>query len=352
MSEAPSDPPAPRRRRPRYRGTHPRRFEEKYKELAPAAHPEILEQVRARGQTPAGQHRPVLVEEVLEALRPQPGERGVDATLGWGGHAERLLARLRPGGMLLGLDADPEQLPKTEARLRGLGFDAEQLRIQRTNFARLPAALAEANWTEGADFVFADLGVSSMQLDDPARGFGFKTDGPLDMRMNPRRGLSAAAWLARASAADVERALREHADEAEAALLGRALAAGAAAPSTTGALAEAVRVALGPRRGGEEAERAVRRVFQALRIEVNDEFGTLELLLRALPDCLRPGGRAAILTFHSGEDRRVKKAFQAGQRAGIYSAVAPEPLRATATERRDNPRAAPAKLRWAVRASV
>jgi len=345
-------PPPPRRRRPRYRGTHPRRFDEKYKELAPAEHPEILEQVRARGQTPAGQHRPVLVEEVLAALNPRPGERGVDATLGWGGHAELLLARLRPGGLLLGLDADPEQLPKTEARLRALGFGPAELRAERTNFARLPAALAEAGWTGGADFVFADLGVSSMQLDDPARGFGFKADGPLDMRMNPRRGLSAAAWLARASAADVERALRENSDEPDAALLGRALAAGASAPATTGALADAVRAALGPRRGAEEAERAVRRAFQALRIEVNDEFGTLELFLRALPDCLRPGGRAAILSFHSGEDRRVKKAFQAGQRAGLYAAVAPEPERAAPAERRDNPRAAPAKLRWAVRAST
>lgn len=344
------EPSPPRRRRARYRGTHPRRFAEKYKELAPAEHPEILEQVRARGQTPAGQHRPVLAAEVLAALAPQPGERGVDATLGWGGHAELILPELRPGGALLAVDADPLELPKTEARLRALGFGAEELRVRRTNFASLPAVLAEAGWPEGADFILADLGLSSMQLDDPARGFGSKADGPLDMRMNPRRGRSAAEWLARASAAALESALRDHADEPDAALLARALAGRDPALTTTGALAEAVRELVLPRRGAEEAQRAVRRVFQAIRIEVNDEFGTLDLFLRALPSCLRPGGRAVILTFHSGEDRRVKKAFQQGQRAGLYSAIAPEPARASAAERRDNPRAAPAKLRWAVRA--
>lgn len=342
--------PPPRRRRPRYPGTHPRRFDEKYKELAPEAHPEILEQVRARGQTPAGQHRPVLAREVLEALAPRPGDRGVDATLGWGGHAELLLPTLRPGGTLLALDADPLELPKTEARLRALGFGAEELKVRRTNFASLPAVLQEAGWPEGADFIFADLGVSSMQLDDPVRGFSLKADGPLDMRMNPRRGLSAAEWLTRASAAALESALRDHADEPDAALLARALAGRNPAIATTGALAAAVREMILPLRGAEEAQRAVRRVFQAIRIEVNDEFGTLDLFLRGLPACLRPGGRAVLLTFHSGEDRRVKKAFQQGLRAGLYSAVAPEPLRAGAAERRDNPRAAPAKLRWAMRA--
>jgi 16S rRNA (cytosine1402-N4)-methyltransferase len=291
----------------------------------------------------------VLAQEVLAALAPRPGERGVDATLGWGGHAELLLGALRPGGTLLTLDADPVELPKTEARLRALGFGAEEFLVRRTNFARLAAVLQEAGWPEGADFIFADLGVSSMQLDDPARGFGSKVDGPLDMRMNPRRGRSAAEWLADAPAAAIEKALREHADEPDAALLAQILASCKPALTTTGALAAAVRAAVLPRRGAEDAQRAVRRVFQAVRIEVNDELGTLDLFLRALPSCLRPGGRAAILTFHSGEDRRVKKAFQAGQRAGIYAAVASEPERAGPAERRDNPRAAPAKLRWASR---
>lgn len=308
--------------------------------------------MRARGRTPAGQHRPVMVDETLAALAPQPGERGVDATLGWGGHAERLLAALRPGGALLALDADPLELPKTVARLGALGFGEQELRARRTNFAQLRGALEAEGWTDGADFVLADLGVSSMQLDDPARGFGLKADGPLDMRLNPRRGLSAAEWLARASVAELDVALRRNADEPDAAAIAAALTGPRARPATAAELAAAVRAAVMPRRKPEEAERAVRRVFQALRIEVNDEFGTLELLLRDLPHCLRAGGRVAILTFHSGEDRRVKKAFQAGLRAGDYARIAAAPERASAAERRDNPRAAPAKLRWAVRAVV
>jgi 16S rRNA (cytosine1402-N4)-methyltransferase len=342
-------PAPPRRRRPRYRGTHPRRFAEKYKELAPDAHPETVARVRGRGQTPAGQHVPIMEEQVLAALKPQRGERGVDATLGWGGHARRLLEAIRPGGCLLALDADPVELPKTEARLRALGFAAAELRVRRTNFARLREALDEAGWHDGADFVFADLGVSSMQLDDPARGFGVKSDGPLDMRMNPRRGPSASEWLARASAARIEQVLRDHADEPEAALLAHALHTRSASFATAGALAAAVRESLRGICATAVAEQSVRRVFQALRIEVNDEFGTLDLLLRQLPGCLRPGGRAVFLSFHSGEDRRVKKCFVQGLRAGAFSAIALEPARASATERRANPRSAPAKLRWAMR---
>ncbi len=346
------DPAASRRRRPRYRGTHPRRFAEKYKELTPEAHPETVARVRDRGQTPAGQHVPVMEVEVLAALRPRPGERGVDATLGWGGHARRLLEAIRPGGCLLALDADPVELPKSETRLRALGFAEAELRVLRTNFARLREALDEADWHAGVDFVFADLGVSSMQLDDPARGFGVKSDGPLDMRMNPRRGSPASKWLAQASAARIERVLREHADEPEAALLARALHARRETFTTAGALAAAVRGSLRGLYGEAAAEQSVRRVFQALRIEINDEFGTLDLLLRQIPGCLRPGGRVVFLSFHSGEDRRVKKCFVQGLRAGLFSAVASEPARASAAERRANPRSAPAKLRWAVRADA
>ncbi len=342
----PEDSPPGHKRRPRYRGTHPRRFGEKYKELAPDRYPEIVAHLRERGQTPAGQHVPIMVEEVLEALDPRPGQRGVDATLGWGGHAQRFLGRLAPGGKLLALDTDPVELAKTEARLRALGA-REDLIVVRTNFAGLQTAVAGVDWQEGVDFIFADLGVSSMQIDDPARGFSFKYDGPLDMRMNPKRGVSAAQWLQRATVERMARVLDANADEPRALLIASLLDVRRGELQTTSALAAAVRDALIGRVPDEQIDLSIRRVFQALRIEVNDEFGALDALLRQLSDCLRPGGRVAVLTFHSGEDRRVKKAFDDGQRDRRYSAVAQEVSRASPAERRNNPRAVSAKLRWA-----
>jgi 16S rRNA (cytosine1402-N4)-methyltransferase len=340
----------PHRRRPRYRGTHPRRFEEKYKELAPELHPEFAEHVRRRGQTPAGQHVPILTDELLSVLAPAPGQRGVDGTLGWGGHAQRVLEHLVPGGQLLALDVDPVEGPKTEARLRALGHDEGTLLVRRRNFAGLRALLHEVGWPEGADFVYVDLGLSSMQIDDPQRGFSFQHAGPLDMRMNPGRGPSAAQWLERVSEGDLARALRDNADEPRALDLARALFEQRAALQTTAALAGAVRGALPPHVAEEDADLSVRRVFQAVRIEVNDELGALDAWLRQLPLCLRPGGRAAALTFHSGEDRRVKGAFREGLRAGLYAAVSDAVIRPSAAERRSNPRSKPAKLRWARRA--
>lgn len=350
MSEPPDESGSPHRRRPRYRGTHPRRFEERYKELASERYPGIVPHVLAKGRTPAGRHVPIMVDEVLAALAPAPGERAVDATLGWGGHARRLLERLAPGGRLLALDVDPLELPRAEARLRASGFGEDVLAVRRSNFAGLPAALAAEGWADGADVVLADLGVSSMQLDDPARGFTFGDDGPLDMRMNPGRGLSAAQWLARVAPAKLAAALRENADEPHAEAIAARLHERRERLATTRALADAVRAAVAGGGRGDEAEPSVRRVFQAIRIEVNEEFAALDAFLRALPACLRPGGRVAILAFHSGEDRRVKKAFAAGERDGTYAAVAPEVIRATPGERRDNPRSKPAKLRWARRA--
>ena len=349
MTDPPDALPPAHRRRSRYRGTHPRRFEEKYKELASEQYPEIVAHLRERGHTPAGQHVPVLVDAVLAALAVHPGERGVDATLGWGGHAQRLLERLSPGGQLLALDADPIELPRTEARLRRLGYTEMSLLVRRSNFAGLRAAIDDAGWGDGVDFVFADLGVSSMQIDDPARGFSFKGDGPLDMRMNPSRGLSAARWLERVSDRALVRALTDS-DEPHAVAIATALSARRGAIATTTALADAVRGALAPRISDKDRELAVRRTFQALRIEVNDELGALDALLRALPGCLRAGGRVAVLTFHSGEDRRVKKAFADGATRGHYTAVSEEVIRASPEERRTNPRATAAKLRWAVTA--
>ena len=337
-----------RHRRPRYRGTHPRAFHEKYKELAPDQHPGIVAKVLAAGKTPAGSHRPILLPELLTVLAPRPGDRAVDCTLGHGGHAAAILGRIVPGGHLLGLDVDATEQTRTTERLRATGFGPDVFTAHRGNFAGLPAALANHGWGDGADLVLADLGVSSMQIDDPARGFSVKHAGPLDMRLNPDRGLSARDWLRRTTPVALARALAENADEPRADLLAAALA-GRDFP-TTRALAEAVAARV-PATGPDRAD-TVRRVFQAVRIAVNDEFGALDALLRGLPGCLRPGGRVAILSFHSGEDRRVKAHFRDGLRAGIYAAVADELLRAGPEERRANPRSTAAKGRWAVRAAT
>ncbi|HXF10911.1 MAG TPA: 16S rRNA (cytosine(1402)-N(4))-methyltransferase RsmH [Desulfuromonadaceae bacterium] len=342
-------PPAPpHKRRVRYAGKNPRRFEDKYKEHDPQRYAETVAKVIASGKTPAGTHRPIMVAEILVALAPKPGEFAVDCTLGYGGHALEILARLQPGGRLLGLDADPMELPKTETRLRAAGFGPEIFTAIRSNFAGLPQALAGLNLT-GADCILADLGVSSMQLDDPARGFSVKLEGPLDMRMNPQRGAPASALLAKASPEALEKLLQLNADEPNARVLAGQLAGKSF--STTQALAGAIRTAL-PRLGKDDADLTVRRVFQALRIAVNDEFSALDALLRHLPMCLNPGGRVAILTFHSGEDRRVKKAFEAGLRDGFYEDIAREVIRPTPEERHDNPRSTPAKLRWARKTAV
>ena len=342
------------RRRPRYAGKNPRRFEDKYKELNPERYAPDVAKVLAAGKTPAGSHRPIMVAEILEVLALQPGEHVVDCTLGFGGHTRELLARIVPGGRVIGLDVDPVEHPKTTARLRAAGWGEDVFTAVRSNFAGLPRVLAELG-LDGVDAALADLGVSSMQLDDPARGFTFKTDGPLDLRLNPSRPPSAADWLARVSAANLASALTENSDEPHAEVLARELTArGSKTPFTrTRQLAEAIRAILRrhkPCHDPETDDDCVRRVFQAVRIAVNDEFGALDLFLRQLPACLKPGGRVAILAFHSGEDRRVKHAFREGVRTGIYSAANDEIVRAGPEERRANPRSSSAKLRWAVRA--
>ena len=334
----------PHRRRPRYSGKNPRRFDQKYKELSGNA--DTLARVLASGKTPAGTHVPIMVEEILQVLDPRPGEVAVDCTLGFGGHTRRLLGCVAPGGHVIGLDTDPLELPKTEAALRGEGFGADIFTARKSNFAGLPVALAASGFS-GADVILADLGVSSMQLDNPSRGFTWKSPGPLDMRMNPSRGLSAAQWLLKITPTALEQALIENADEPDAAVLASALAGKSL--STTTDLAGAIRTAL-PHRSVELVEKTIRRVFQAVRISVNEEFSALDALLRSLPSCLNAGGRVAIMSFHSGEDRRVKKAFQAWHRDGIFGSIAEEVIRASAEERRANSRATSAKLRWARRA--
>ena len=350
-----TDASPPHRRRVRYAGTHPKTFAEKYKELDPATHAEAIEKVVARGQTPAGMHRPICVQEILDILAPQAGEVGLDATLGYGGHSRELLARLSPGGKLFATDVDPVEFARTETRLRALGFDASVLVLHRINFAGIATLLPEAGG--GFDFILADLGVSSMQIDNPARGFSFKTDGPLDLRLDPSTGQSASELLLSVTRAALRDLLTDNADEPFAVPLAAALQGQYL--ETTTQLADLVRQTLQtalPKRMPEaerlvETTKSLQRTFQALRIAVNDEFGALDRLLDMLPGCLRPGGRVAILSFHSGEDRRVKKAFQSGERSGIYARVAPDAIRASFDERRANPRSTSAKLRWAVAAT-
>jgi 16S rRNA (cytosine1402-N4)-methyltransferase len=341
-------PPQIPRRRKRYSGKNPRRFEDKYKELDPVKHAETIAKVIESGKTPAGMHLPVLVDECLEALQLEPGLKGVDATLGFGGHATEILSRICPGGLLLGLDIDPIEQPKTEARLREAGYSEETFKAIRSNYAGIRKVL-DAQALDTVDFVFADLGCSSMQIDDPRRGFTWKSDGPLDMRMNPGRGIPASEWLEKVKPDKLAAVLIENADEPLAESIAAALAGKSV--TTTKALSRMVRAL--PELAKLQEERAdltVRRVFQAIRIAVNEEFAALDSFLRMLPACLKDGGRVAILTFHSGEDRRVKKSFQAGLKDGIWSAVSDAVIVAGNDERRSNPRSTPAKLRWAVKA--
>ncbi len=348
----PDDLPEKPKRRPRYQGAHPRSFAEKYKEHDPERFATDVAKVLASGKTPAGTHRPIMVREIMEALALKPGEIAVDATLGYGGHARELLSAVQPNGRLLAVDADPIELPKTETRLRGLGFPPESLVVRRMNYAGVAQFIAEES-PDGVDVILADLGLSSMQIDNPARGFTFKSDGPLDMRMNPAKGLSAAALLAKMDPEQLGDLLHENADEPQSRQIAYAIIdAQTRRPlTTTCELADVVRAATSRllQHTDERPDDAVRRVFQALRIAVNDEFGALNTFLRNLPYCLKPGGRAAILTFHSGEDRRVKHAFKEGLRDGLYSSIADEVVRASPEEQRSNPRSSSAKLRFAVR---
>jgi 16S rRNA (cytosine1402-N4)-methyltransferase len=346
------DAPSTHKRRRRYPGRNPREFHDKYKELNPEQYPAELQKVLASGKTPAGLHLPIMLDEVVECLRPGPGEVAVDCTLGGGGHARAILERVQPGGRLIGLDVDPLELPRTEARLRAEGFGADAFVARHANFAGLAKALA-AEGLEHADVILADLGVSSMQFDNPDRGFSYKGVGPLDMRMNPGRGEPASQLIVRVSEEALARLLAENADEPHCHVIARLLKAQPL--ETTHAAERVLRAGLTSALPGvakTDVKMSIRRTFQALRIAVNDEFSALDALLRSLPQCLAPGGRVAVLTFHSGEDRRVKKAFQAGRRAGVYSDVATEVIRSTKAETFANRRAISAKLRWAVRAAT
>jgi 16S rRNA (cytosine1402-N4)-methyltransferase len=312
---------------------------------------------RQRRSTPAGQHRPVLLDEVLAVLAPQRDGVVIDCTIGFGGHACAILACLGGNGLLIGLDLDAGTLPTAKARLQQVGFP---FRLQHANFAGLPGALA-AEEVEHVDGVLADLGMSSMQVDDSQRGFSYIRDGPLDMRMDRTRGRTASELLTTLSESELAKLLCELGDEPEAARIARAIVEtrGQHPLQRTGELAEMIRRTvqgektwkLHPARG-EWVLHPAARTFQALRIFVNRELANLAQLLRVLPIVLRPGGKAAIISFHSGEDRLVKNAFRAGLHAGVYDEISPDPIRAGFEERSANPRARSAKLRWAARRSA
>lgn len=337
-------------RRARYSGKNPRQFDHKYKEHNADRYATEVNKILASGKTPAGSHRPIMVGEILAVLKPLPGEIAVDCTLGYGGHASRLLDAILPGGKLIGLDTDPIELPKTEIRLRAAIADPQSLVVVRSNFVGLAHALA-IHAPNRVDMLLADLGLSSMQIDDPKRGFSYKHDGPLDMRMNPLKGMSASEWISKISLSSLAEHLTENADEPLAEPLARAiLQAQSRSPLvTTQSLVAVIRRVMST--NSEAVSSAtVQRVFQAIRIAVNDEFGALDALLRQLPTSMKPGGRIAILSFHSGEDRRVKSAFKNGLANGVFTQISDELIRTSYSEQHANPRSASAKLRWAVSA--
>jgi 16S rRNA (cytosine1402-N4)-methyltransferase len=338
-------------RRKRYRGTHPRRFGEKYKELNAERYPQAVAKVIARGQTPAGAHLPVMLREVLEALKPASGHVAIDCTLGHGGHAEEIASRIAPGGRLIGIDLDAEALEATTRRLSAKGIE---IRARHSSFAGVGKALA-AEGLDGVDLLFADLGVSSMQIDDPSRGFSFKQDGPLDMRMDRKRGITAAEWLASVEEEELAEAIARWGDEPGSAKIAAEIKREPASNNlrSTHDLARIVLHAKGldPRQRRRSAFdlHPAARTFQAIRIAVNREEESLKQLLRVLPYVLRPGGRAAIITFHGGEDRLVASAFAEGLAAGHYSVALAAPLCPSRDEIRSNPRARSARLRWVER---
>jgi 16S rRNA (cytosine1402-N4)-methyltransferase len=348
-----AEPPQKRARRTRYKGTHPKNFEQKYKEHNLQAYPEMEAHLRAKGITPVGTHVPVLVQEVIECLTPGPREIVIDCTVGYGGHAMELAKRIGPEGRLIALDIDSEALDRTRLRLQDAGVSAS---FHRSNFAGIAKVLKQEDLA-GFDIIFADLGVSSMQIDNPARGMSYKHPGPLDLRMDDRLKRTGADLLHSLSQEELSKALWELADEPDHEGISRLIVARRASqPITqTSQLVDLVYEAKGVTAKTWRSQQdklgslhPAARTFQVLRILVNDELGTLKELLRVSPYCLRPGGRIGIISFHSGEDRLVKKSFREGYRTGVYAASATDVIVPQPEEVRVNPRSASAKFRWAI----
>lgn len=341
------------KRRKRYSGAYPRNYKEKYKELQPEKYADTISKVISKGSTPAGMHISICVDEIMDFLQIRPGQQGVDCTLGYGGHSKEMLKRLEGQGHLYGLDVDPIESKKTKERLEAQGFGEDIFTVVLTNFANIDEVSAKAG---KFDFMLADLGVSSMQIDNPDRGFSYKIDGPLDLRMNPEKGISAAQRLEGISVEELAGMLYENSDEPYAEEIAKATVnhmKRVGKIETTTQMKEVIEKALAflPEKDKkEEIKKACQRTFQALRIDVNGEFEALYSLLEKLPDVMAPGGRIAFLTFHSGEDRLVKKSFKKFYKEGLYKEICNEVIRPSQEECFKNGRAKCAKMRWAVRA--
>ncbi len=339
------------KRRVRYSGTHPKNYKEKYKELNPEKYPDTVAHVIQKGSTPAGMHISICVNEILDFLQIKPGQKGLDATLGYGGHTQAMLKCLNGEGHMYALDVDPIESVKTKKRLEELGYGSSILTIKQLNFAYIDELVKESG---KFNFVLADLGVSSMQIDNPDRGFSYKIEGPLDLRLNPDKGISAAERLREISQVELQGMLIENADEPYAEEIAQSIikCRRKFPIDTTTKLQSVIEEALAfipEKERSEVVKKSCQRCFQALRIDVNQEFEVLYQFLEKLPDILAEGGRVAILTFHSGEDRLVKKSFKQLKRAGIYSDVATEVIRPSVEECSMNSRARSTKMRWAIK---
>ena len=338
------------KRRKHYSGKYPKKFEEKYKEHNPEKYRDTIEHVIAKGSTPAGMHISICVNEILEVLDIKPGKRGLDCTLGYGGHTEKMLEKLEGNGHLVSLDVDTEESAKTLKRLRDKGYGEDIFDVMNINFANLDQA---ADKYGKFDFVLADLGVSSMQIDNPDRGFSYKIDGPLDLRMDRTKGQTAAERLREMDADEIAGMLVENADEPYAEEIAKAIVKArrnGKKIDTTTELRQIIEEALSfvPKSDFKEtAKKTCQRTFQALRIDINHEYEVLYSLLEKLPSVLNEGGRVAILTFHSGEDRQVKKMFKTYKKSGDYLEIAEDAMRPSPQECAANPRSKCAKLRWA-----
>lgn len=341
------------KRRVRYSGTHPRSYNEKYKEHNPEKYGDVVARVIQKGGTPAGMHISIMVQEILDFLQIQPGQIGLDATLGYGGHTKAMLQCLNGQGHIYALDVDPIESAKTKERLAKQGFGEEVLTVRLQNFADIDLVTKDTG--KKFDFVLADLGVSSMQIDNPERGFSYKVDGPLDLRMNPQKGESAAERLEEVSYEELVGMLVENSDEPYAEEIAdvvfRWKKLGKPIETTThlkNVIEEALEF-LPQKERTEMVKKSCQRTFQALRIDVNSEFESLYTFLEKLPEVLNPNGRVAILTFHSGEDRLVKRSFKELQKAGVYREVSKDVIRPSAEECAKNSRAKSTKMRWAIR---